>query len=71
MNQMAMQKLAIFLFSILIYSSSLQAQGDQIDNGGKIWTVVACVAVILLGIVAFLFYLERRISKIEEINEVD
>ncbi|MFT6809518.1 MAG: putative iron-regulated membrane protein [Saprospiraceae bacterium] len=71
MKRIIMQKSILFLFTLLALTSSLHAQGDQIDNGGKIFTVVVCVAVILLGIVAFLFYLERRISRIEEINKVN
>lgn len=41
------------------------AQGDQYDNSGKIYTVVAVVSITLLGIAAFLIYLERRIKILE------
>ena len=41
-------------------------QSDHYDNAGKIYTVVAVVAITLIGIAAILFYLERRIKSIEE-----
>ena len=55
---------AIFL---LISFSQILAQGeDHYESSSKIFTVVACVAVILIGIVIFLFFIERRVSKMEQ-----
>ena len=64
-------KFSLSLFAVLFFNVALQAQGDQIANKGKIYAVVTCVAVILIGIVAFLFYLERRIRSMEEIHEAN
>lgn len=57
----------IFLMSALMLSALVPvlAQGDQYDNSGKIYTVVAVVSITLLGIAAFLIYLERRIKILE------
>lgn len=60
--------LAAFLFSL--YAS---AQGEQMSSGLmrselKIYVVVAVLVLIFLGIVLFLFSLERRLKKLEEIN---
>ncbi len=40
------------------------------DSYGKIFVVVAVLALILLGIFVYLFFLDRRVSKLEkEISE--
>lgn len=54
-----------FLFA----PSILSAQGDHYDNGGKLIAVILCVSVILVGVAFFLFYLERRVKRLED--EVD
>jgi len=63
-------KFILTLLILLISFHSISAQGDQIQQGGKLYAVVACVVIILIGIGAFLFYLERRISKIEQHDEL-
>lgn len=35
------------------------------ETAGKIYVVVAVVAIILVGLIAFMFYLEHRIRKAE------
>ncbi len=58
-----------FLFILLFLSSIVELSygaTDHYENSAKLNTVVACVAVILIGIAIFLFYLERRISKMEK-----
>lgn len=59
------------LLPLIMLSNFGIAAGDHYDNMGKLNTVVICVAVILIGIALFLFYLERRISKIEQSSEDD
>ncbi len=39
---------------------------DVLHKSGKIYVVVAVIAVIFAGIIAFLFMLERRINRLEE-----
>ncbi|MBK9329031.1 MAG: hypothetical protein IPM95_06895 [Sphingobacteriales bacterium] len=40
--------------------------GDKLMQDGKIYAVIAVATVILSGIFLFLFYLERKIKKLEE-----
>ena len=54
--------IALFLFS----NTFLFGSSDHFSNYGKINTVIACVSVLIIGIGIFLFYLERRLSKIEK-----
>jgi len=42
---------------------------DFMRSIGKIWVVVAALLIIFIGIVVFLFLLEKRISKLE--NDLD
>jgi hypothetical protein len=68
-----MKKIIPFLLS-LILSISASAQGEQISSGFmrsnlKIYVVVAVLVLIFLGIVLFLFSLERRLKKLEESSQ--
>ncbi len=60
-----MKKLQSLIICLLGFHH-LIAASDHYENIGKINTVIFCVAVIIVGIVFFLFYLERRISKLEK-----
>ena len=67
---MSKRLLTSSLLIISILNLTYGQGGDYYDNSGKIYTVVAVVAVTLLGIVAFLIYLERKIKIIEnKIND--
>ena len=55
----------LFLPLFILLQQRLMASSDHFSNYGKINTVIACVAVLIIGIGIFLFYLERRLSKIE------
>ncbi len=39
---------------------------DTLRNSGKIYVVVAVIAVIFLGIATYLIYLDKRLSKLEK-----
>lgn len=39
---------------------------DAFRADGKIWVVIAVVGLMLLGLFAYLFYTERRISRLEK-----
>jgi CcmD family protein len=61
----------LYLFFLLI-SNNLLAQSntgvemaDQLRQSGKIYVVVAVVLIIFIGIVLFLFALDKRIKKLE------
>ncbi|SOE22922.1 CcmD family protein [Spirosomataceae bacterium TFI 002] len=56
--------------SILLFLNNFLQQdvemADQMRADGKIWVVVAVVATIFVGIIAYLFLLDRKISKLEK-----
>ncbi len=62
----------IFTVILLLLSSfNLFAQNydiemaDAMRSNGKIYVVVACVLIILIGLLAYLFILDRRLRKLE------
>jgi hypothetical protein len=61
-----MRSLILTLTVLLCSMGSVMAASDHYDNQGKLYTVVGCVAVILLIIILALFALERRIKKMED-----
>ncbi|WP_304233810.1 CcmD family protein [Jiulongibacter sediminis] len=52
------------ILSILLQSDVVMADGLRQD--GKFWVVIAVVAVVTLGILLYLFLLDRRVSKLEK-----
>lgn len=60
---------SIFLLILLTHNMA-QAQGvamaDVMRENGKIYTVVAVLMLIFLGIVAFLVFLEIKLKKLEK-----
>jgi hypothetical protein len=65
-----MKKIIPFLLSVLA-SFSLSAQGEQASSGFmrselKIYVVVAVLVLIFLGIIIYLFGMERRLKKLED-----
>ncbi|RYU91020.1 CcmD family protein [Emticicia agri] len=66
-----MKKIIAFLTLTLLISTNLFAQqevemADKMREDGKIWVVVAVIAVVFLGIISYLVLLDRKISKIEK-----
>jgi|LauGreDrversion4_2_1035121.scaffolds.fasta_scaffold00130_21 hypothetical protein len=66
-------KLLVFLF--LVIGSNLTAQTNSIKNetmadlmrsNGKIYVVVAVVATILIGLIAYMLRVEKKISTLEK-----
>jgi uncharacterized membrane protein len=61
---------ATFLMFMITMQLFAQGQGSSITDSlyasGKIYVVVACVLVILLGLLLFLFKIEKRLKKIEK-----
>ena len=57
---------------MLMVTMQLFAQGegsaiaDTLAGSEKIYVVVACVAIILVGLLIFLFSIERRLKKLEK-----
>ena len=64
------KKSAILILLFATVSKTLNAQttttAEKLLEHGKLNAVVAVVAVILVGIFAFLFYLEKKIKKLEQ-----
>ena len=61
-----------FIFLSLMVPVFGQAENqDFLRSTGKIYVVVAVIAVIFIMMVGFLMYLERRISKLEKLADND
>lgn len=66
-----MKKILALVMMTLLFSTKLFAQqevemADKMRADGKIWVVVAVIAVVFVGIIAYLVLLDRKISKIEK-----
>lgn len=64
-----MKKMLRWLFALqyLLFTSlpAQAADSDFMRSTGKIYVVVAVIVAVFIGIVLFLFYLDRRLTKIE------
>ena len=66
-----MKKIA-FTFLMLFVTLNIFAQGDTVEmanvmrNDGKIYVVVAVILIILLGLLFYLFALDRRLKMLEK-----
>lgn len=63
-------KSLVTLLLILAVSTNLFAQSDvemadTFRSDGKIYVVVAVIAIVLIGLLAYLFRLDRKVSKLE------
>lgn len=58
--------LLIFCFPIFSFAQAEVEMADQFRADGKIYVVIAVLAVIFLGIMGYLFSLDRKISKLEK-----
>ena len=66
-----MKKLSFLLLLLLSYASVF-AQGkdyvemaDELRSSGKIYVVIAIIAIIFIGLAIYLFSIDRRLKKIE------
>jgi hypothetical protein len=64
-------KQLVFVLLFLTVVDNAFSQGDFYDQGGKINSVVVVVFILITGIGLILFWLDRRISKIEKNIEDD
>ena len=66
-----MKKIA-FTLMMLMVTLNLFAQGndiemaDELRSNGKIYVVVIIIAIILIGLLAYLFALDRRLKLLEK-----
>lgn len=64
------------LFSLILMLATIQLfaqdngveMADKLRSDGKIYVVVACIVIILLGLLAYLFSIDKRLKKIEKEN---
>ena len=65
-------RIALFLMTFLFWSPFVNAQSSHTDfmrNMGKMYVVVAVILAIFTGIILFLIYLDRKISRLEKLIE--
>ncbi len=56
----------LFLVSLSSFAQEQVEMADELRSSGKIFVVVAVLCVIFVGIAVYLFYIDRKISKIEK-----
>ncbi|WP_421940684.1 CcmD family protein [Pedobacter sp.] len=64
------------IFSLILMFTTLQIfaqdngveMADQMRSNGKIYVVVGCIVVILVGLLVYLFSLDKRLKKLEKDN---
>jgi hypothetical protein len=69
-----MKKVSLILLTLLLITGNLFAQAadngvpmaDKLREDGKIWVVVAVIAVIFLGIAVNMLRIDSKVSKIEK-----
>jgi len=62
--------LILLSLSLQIFAQDASASLEQsIYASGKIYVVVACAAIILLGLILFLFSIDRRLKKLEKYSD--
>ncbi|GAA4198360.1 hypothetical protein GCM10022289_06950 [Pedobacter jeongneungensis] len=44
---------------------------DSLRSNGKIYVVVICIVIILVGLLAYLFSIDKRLKKIEKENHIE
>ncbi|MCE4217323.1 CcmD family protein [Aquirufa antheringensis] len=61
---------AFLLLLLISFTASAQASdiemADQFRADGKIYVVIAVVSVVLMGLFAYLFRLERKVTDLEK-----
>ena len=69
---MNMLRNIVALATVLLLSNSLMAQAttaadnDFMNSNGKIYVVVAVIVIIVIALFAYLYYLDRKIGKMEK-----
>lgn len=68
-----MKKICLLSLSILLYYTTYAQttnveMADVLRSSGKIYVVVGTLALIFTGLIAYLFYLDKRLDKLEKEN---
>jgi len=66
-------------FSLILMMVTLQLfaqdngveMADSLRSNGKIYVVVICIVIILAGLLAYLFSIDKRLKKIEKENHIN
>jgi len=58
--------LLVVFIPVLLVAQQQVEMADTMRSEGKIYAVVAIVLVILLGLIAYLVMLDRKVSKLEK-----
>ena len=67
-------KRLLFSLILMLATAQLYAQdngvemADKLRSDGKIYVVVLCIVIILIGLLAYLFSIDKRLKKIEKEN---
>jgi EamA domain-containing membrane protein RarD len=67
------------LFSLILMMATMQLfaqdngveMADSLRSNGKIYVVVICIVIILVGLLAYLFSIDKRLKKIEKESHID
>ena len=61
--------LIFMLFTVQLFAQDNGVEmADALRSNGKIYVVVTCIVIILLGLLAYLFSMDKRLKKIEKEN---
>ncbi len=59
----------IYIFLLMLISLTTQAQdaamADVMRSNGKIYVVVGIILIVLVGLIAYLFLLDRKVTRLE------
>ncbi|RBQ08726.1 MULTISPECIES: CcmD family protein [Pedobacter] len=66
-------------FSLILLMATMQLfaqdngveMADSLRSSGKIYVVVICIVIILIGLLAYLFSIDKRLKKIEKENHIE
>jgi hypothetical protein len=59
----------LYIFLLMVIGTTANAQdaemADVMRSNGKIYVVVGIILIVLVGLIAYLFMLDRKITKLE------
>ena len=67
-----MKKISVLASLLLAYTTIFAQQGQPVEmadamrSSGKIYVVIATIAIIFVGLAIYLFSIDRRLKKIEK-----
>lgn len=68
-----MRIITLFLFFLISLSTKAEeiAMADQMRSSGKIYVVVGVLLIILIGLLLYLYSMDRKLSKLEKTIEIE